>query len=196
MNCNIFLYRQWMNLWVWRSQHWLVSIAPAFECYRLESCLESFSKVCLNSDTKKFHAVFSSSDKTHTQSLISLTAYEYLEPRNPMTEWMKQTKKKMHKNLMDYLWHCGLCKPIRNILRCMRYYNPHFRCVCARPDRYSPLSPANVCFLMQRVLHSFSVSSSFNISTWQWLFKRRPPGGDEEGVVGEKWIKNIHLCLC
>lgn len=98
---------------------------------------------------------------------------------------------------MDYLWCCGLCKPIRNILCCMSYYNPHVRCVCARPDRYPPLSPANVCFLMQRVLHSFSVSSSFNISTWQWLFKRRPPGGDEEGVVGEKkWIRNISLWLC
>lgn len=84
--------------------------------------------------------------------------------------------------------------PSYNILCCMRYYNPHFRCVCARPDRYSPLSPANVCFLMQRVLHSFSVSSSFNISTWQWLFKRRPPGGDEEGVVGKKNELKTYIC--
>lgn len=106
-------------------------------------------------------------------------------------------KQKMHKTLMDYLWCCGLWKPIRNILYCMRYYNPHVRHVYAKPDRYSPLSPANVCFLMRRVRHSFSVSSSFNISTWQWLFKRRPPWGDEEGVVGEKkWIRNIHLWLC
>lgn len=109
---------------------------------------------------------------------------------------MDETKK-MHKTLMDYLWCCGLCKPIRNILCCMRYYNPHVKCVCARPDRYPPLSPANVCFLMQRVLHSFSVSSSFNISTWQWLFKRRPPGGYWGGGSGrKKWIRNIHLWLC